>query len=690
MPKIKPTMNESSGQIFPNEYLTALQEIRSESGVYPIQNMELIIEKLQQLSGVSAVLYGIIDKKTQLLQYRRAFQNDRFVQMDADHHTPICKKMLNVESEEVQVLYKEDLKSLIADGFLFENKLLKFFAGHRLPISPDKDQLLCLFNYKHVQEPDKIVLILKEMAKLLKREELQYQFQQKQLEEKEKYKAIFQYANDGIFLIDKHNIIVDCNPKVAQIFNCDRDELIGKAPEELSPKYQSDGTLSKEKAAFLVNQALAGKPQRFNWQHLKSNGQPFEAEISLAASDWHTGSLIHALIRDVSEQLKNEKKLIDARIKAEEADRLKSAFLANMSHEIRTPLNSIIGFSDIMLDEETTEEEKDQFLELISAAGKTLLQLIDDIIDISKIEAGQVRIAVSSFDMHKVLDELLKTAQNEQNKREKKHIELRVKKGIDRDAFLIETDPYRFKQIVMNLLTNALKFVDSGFIEFGYTKPEGGLIQFYVKDTGIGIERDKTHLLFKRFGQIDSTYKRNLNGTGLGLAICHSLVKLLGGKIWFDSEPGKGTTFYFTLPMERNASILNLEDEVFLGRIRRDWSEKVILVADDVEANYLFLKAVLKETKAKVLWAKNGEEAISLVQNNPGISIVLMDIRMPETDGYQATKFIKEIAPTIPVIAQTAFSESEDQKKALDAGCVDYITKPISVVELLSIMYKLI
>jgi len=689
MPKIQPIMNKSSGQ-FPDKYLALFEEIRSEAGIHPLQNIELIIKKLQKATSASVVLFGILDKNSQLLQYRRAYQHKSFVQMDTDHHSPICKRMLSDENQEVLVLHDIELKSLIADDLLLENKLLKFFAGYRMPISQDKDQLLCLFNYKHVKQPDEIVLLIKEIANLLKREELQYQNQQKQLEENEKYKIIFQHADNGIFLIDKHNIIIDCNPKVTKIFDCDRDELIGKSPQELSPKYQLDGISSEEKANYFVKLALSGKPQRFNWQHLKKNGQIFDAEVSLAASDWHTGTMILAFIRDVSEQRKIEKNLIDARVKAEEADRLKSAFLANMSHEIRTPLNSIIGFSDIMLDEETTSEEKDQFLQLISAAGKTLLQLIDDIIDISKIEAGQVRIATSSFDLHKVLDELLHTAQNEQKKCEKKHLELRLRKGVEKDVFLIETDPYRFKQIVMNLLTNALKFVDTGFIEFGYTKPEGGLIQFYVKDTGIGIERDKAHLLFKRFGQIDNTYKRNLSGTGLGLAICHSLIKLLNGKIWFDSEPEKGTTFYFTLPVDRKANILNLEDDVFLGRIRRGWSDKTILVADDVEANFLFLKAVLKETKAKILWAKNGEEAIDMVRNQPDISLVLMDIRMPETDGYQAARAIKKISPTIPVIAQTAFTETEDQQKAIQAGCDDYIAKPISVVELLSIMNKLL
>jgi signal transduction histidine kinase/CheY-like chemotaxis protein len=423
---------------------------------------------------------------------------------------------------------------------------------------------------------------------------------------------------------------------------------------------------------------------------MRMDNSLFEAEVSLNSSTLQSGKVIQAVVRDVTSSKKAEKALIDARLKAEDADRLKSAFLANMSHEIRTPLNSIIGFSEIMLDEETDPDEKEQFLQLISSAGKTLLQLIDDIIDISKIEAGQIRIAPSEFDLHQVLDEILINAFNERKKREKEHIEIRLHKGLKLDNFFIESDPFRFRQIMMNLLVNAMKFVDSGFVEFGYTQPKGGLIQFYVKDTGIGIEREKSHLIFQRFGQIDSAYKRNLDGTGLGLAICNSLTELLGGKIWFDSEEGKGTTFYFTLPAPKNFAADDMDEAIRFGKINKDWSGFKFLIADDVKANYLFLKAVMKETGAQIIWAQNGEEAIRIARQQTNLSLVLMDIRMPETDGYEATKKIKALFPNLPIIAQTAFAETEDQKAALLAGCDDYITKPISITELLSVINKLL
>ncbi|MBU1368666.1 MAG: response regulator [Bacteroidetes bacterium] len=683
-------MNNKSNQLFVKEVDVFFERVRNKAGVYPLKNMEMIVEEIQKTCSSTSVLYGILDKKSKLLNYRLVFQHGRFIQINADQHAPFCKHVLNSESDQMIMLHEEELKQLISEELLFENKLLKFFAGYRFSLNHEKDQLLCVFDYKRQKKSETVPLLLEGAAHLLRREEMQLEHDIKLQEEKEKYMAIFNHANDGIFLINNANMIIDVNQKALNIFKCERDAFIGKTPIDFSPLYQPDGKLSDKKAREYISEALSGKPQRFIWQHKKSDDSLFEAEISLGVSEFFTGKLIHALLRDVTEQRKSEKSLVDARFRAEEADRLKSAFLANMSHEIRTPLNSIIGFSDIMLDEETTDEEKSQFLNLISSAGKTLLQLIDDIIDISKLEAGQMRISKSSFDLQVVLDELLLTAQIEQSKRDKRQIELRQKKGVEAKTFFIETDPHRFRQVFMNLLTNALKFVDKGFIEFGYTKPKGGLIQFYVKDTGVGIERDKAHLIFQRFGQIDSTYKRNLDGTGLGLAICHSLVDLLGGKIWFDSEAGKGTTFYFTLPISNDLSMVNLDEDYNYGRIKGDLSSKVFLIADDVKANYLFLKSVLKDTKTKILWAKNGSEAIEMVQNNPAISLVLMDIMMPQTDGYEAARKLKKIAPHIPIVAQTAFAETENQQAAFDAGCDDYITKPISVVELLSLINKLI
>ncbi len=665
-------------------------EVRQQISVHPVQNIEAVINALHHTLGLSAIFTGTLDGSKQQLEYRATFLHGRFVKIEQQHHTALCLKIFNEAKGNLIVKTGAELRKFIANDLLFENKLMRYFAGTKQLIGQDKWIVLCVLDYKDRNDSDEVGLLIQEASKLLVREELQYRKEQAVADELERYRAVFLNANDGIFLIDNSNTIIEANHMVCDLFQMDKSEIIGKNPAELSPKTQPDGSLSIDKAAEVIQAAFAGKPMRFNWQHFRKNGSLFEAEVSLGTSNLQSGRVIHALLRDITSYKKAEKALIDARLKAEDADRLKSAFLANMSHEIRTPLNSIIGFSEIMLDEETDPDEKEQFLQLISSAGKTLLQLIDDIIDISKIEAGQIRIARSEFDLHQVLDEILINAFNERKKREKEHIEIRLRKGLVLDNFFIESDPFRFRQIMMNLLVNALKFVDSGFIEFGYTQPKGGLIQFYVKDTGIGIEREKSHLIFQRFGQVDSTYKRNLDGTGLGLAISNSLTELLGGKIWFDSEEGKGTTFYFTLPAPKNFAPDDNDEAIRFGKINRDWSGLKFLIADDVKANYLFLKAVMKETGAQILWAQNGEEAISIAKQQANLSLVLMDIRMPETDGYEATKKIKALFPNLPVIAQTAFAETEDQKAALNAGCDDYITKPISITELLSVINKLL
>lgn len=665
-------------------------KVRQQISVHPLQNIENVIFALHQTLGLSAVFLGILDLAQYKLTYRSSFLHGRFVQMEPKNHADFCVDIFKDSKENLIVKTGPELKKYLTSKFLFENNLLRYFVGSRHLIGQDKWLVLCGLDFKNRTDSDEVALVVGEASKLLVREELQHQKDQYNAEELERYKAVFSNATDGIILLDKFNTITEINQKICEMFLCDRAEIIGKHPADISPKTQPDGSLSDEKGRELINRVLSGVPQRFYWQHKRMDGSLFEAEVSLGFSSLNTGKLVHALLRDVTSVKKTEQSLIDARLKAEEADKLKSAFLANMSHEIRTPLNSIIGFSEIMLDEETSSEEKDQFLQLISSAGKTLLQLIDDIIDISKIEAGQVRISISEFELHQLLDEILINIHNEQKKREKKHIEIRLRKGLELENFFIESDPFRLRQIMMNLLVNALKFVDTGFIEFGYTQPKAGLIQFYVKDTGLGIERDKSHLIFQRFGQVDSTYKRNLDGTGLGLAICHSLTELLGGKIWFDSEEGKGTTFYFTLPAPKDFAKLENEESVRYGKINKNWSGFKFLVADDVKANYLFLKAVMKDTAAQILWAKNGTEAIEIVRRHTDLSLVLMDIRMPEKDGYEASRQIKQMNPGLPIIAQTAFAETENQNAALEAGCDEYITKPISLTELLSVINKLL
>jgi len=374
--------------------------------------------------------------------------------------------------------------------------------------------------------------------------------------------------------------------------------------------------------------------------------------------------------------------------KAEESNRMKSLSLASMSHELRTPLNSIIGFSDLLLDEDTTEDEKEMFSKLIQTAGRSLMQLIADIVDISKIEAGVVTIQKEIFNVNSFLQEVLLMFKQEKENRNKGNIELKLVLSDKATDLKIETDTHRLRQVFSNLLTNSLKFIDEGYIEFGYSSVTKDDIHFYVKDTGIGIRTEKKDKIFEQFGQDNITYSRNKEGTGLGLAISKTFVELLGGKIWVDSELDEGTTFYFTIPytLYNDANDSYINESLNISSV--NWSKNTILVVDDVKENYVFLKGLMNHSKAKTLWAKNGKEAVDICSANGHVDIVLMDIRMPIMNGFEASKIIKKNFPNTRIIAQTAFSSPEDRKLCFQSGCDEYLKKPIDYKELFSAISK--
>jgi signal transduction histidine kinase len=384
--------------------------------------------------------------------------------------------------------------------------------------------------------------------------------------------------------------------------------------------------------------------------------------------------LFQASISLHRKQLENE--LIRSKEKAEESDRLKSAFLANMSHEIRTPMNGILGMTQLLANHDITMEQRKEYHDLINKNSETLLRLIDDIIDISKIEAGQMNILLKSFPLNTLLDQVYALLTSG-SVFKSKNIELLMKKSLPNNTN-IYADPDRLRQIFINLIGNALKFTDSGKVEFGYSI-KGKMIEFYVQDTGIGISIEKQKVIFNRFTQADNSLTRKFGGSGLGLTISKGLVELLGGQIWLSSDLCKGSTFYFNIPYIPTLEAQKKHSQSNLPHTEYNWSDRTFLIVEDDKVSYKFLESVFSRTDAKIYHAENGLKAVELCTLHPEIDVVLMDIQLPEMNGLDATRLIKQFRKELPIIAQTANSSSEDKEKCLEAGCIDYLSKPINI-----------
>lgn len=386
------------------------------------------------------------------------------------------------------------------------------------------------------------------------------------------------------------------------------------------------------------------------------------------------------------ERKKAELDLKKALQKATESDRLKSAFLTTMSHELRTPLNAIIGFSGI-IDKNSTIDDIVKFNETINSSGKHLLNIVEELFDITLIETGEMKIKKEPFDLYSLLYDVEEIIKLEQISNKKTHLKIKLVVPSKETGLIINSDPSKFKQILLNLLKNAIKFTDEGQVNFGFEiikQKEKFLLEFFIQDTGIGIAADKFELIFVAFRQVDESHTRLHGGTGIGLSISKRLVELIGGTIRVESTEGKGSTFYFTIPYEEklNAdysvdSDIEIQTASEITKSHRIKNKNILIVEDD-EASYEFLKTVLVKSGFTLLWAKNGEEAIHLCKEKSEIDLVLMDIDMPIMNGYEATKVIKKFRPKLPIIAQTAYAIIGDREKSIEAGCSDYISKPIN------------
>lgn len=421
--------------------------------------------------------------------------------------------------------------------------------------------------------------------------------------------------------------------------------------------------------------------------------QSYTDENAYDESDMTILNFVSDQIAIVIERKKVEQDLLKALENATESDRLKSAFLATMSHELRTPLNAIIGFSDI-IDDTLPISDIIKFNKTINKSGTHLLSIVEDLFDLTLIETGVVNLKKEDKNIYSLLQEVHQVIKVEQQNIKKAHLDLFLRIPPKSKNLVIRTDHSKLKQILLNLLKNALKFTNTGSVNYGFKIDdlEGKRrLQFYVEDTGIGIHKDNLEFIFERFRQVDETDTKTFGGAGIGLSISKKMVELLGGEIWVESTEKKGSAFYFTIPYTETENIIStdqLKTNSIKGR-SKELENKTILVVEDDETSYELLKVIINGFGINTIkWAKNGEEAVKLCKENPAIDLVLMDINMPVMDGYQATKSIKAFKPDLPIIAQTAFAILGDREKSLEAGCDDYITKPIKKEELLEKMEK--
>jgi signal transduction histidine kinase len=403
------------------------------------------------------------------------------------------------------------------------------------------------------------------------------------------------------------------------------------------------------------------------------------AELESANKEYETLNEEYKTIN--SEILKTNIELEKAKEKAIESDQLKSAFLANMSHEIRTPMNTIIGFSDLLGEPNISTERRHKFLKLIQSSSEHLLRIIDDIIDVSKLESNQLKINKKSCPLNELLYEIKESQSMIKIVKAKNNIRLQLNIPKNTENINISCDPTRFRQILYNLVSNAFKYTKEGSVEIGYSISDvDSMIHLYVKDTGFGIQPEMFQLIFERFRQIEN---QNLQeGTGIGLSITKGLVHLLGGEIWIESKLDEGSTFHFTIPISEESKPIIAENITQHEPNKINLSRCLVYIAEDDISSFLLLEELLEFTGVRLKHAVNGKELINLI-NSQIPDLILLDINMPIMNGFEAIDKIRATYPNIPVIAQTAYAMAEEREKCISVGCNDYISKPINAQLLL-------
>jgi len=564
-----------------------------------------------------------------------------------------------------------------------------FFAGKRRHIATDQQQMLTLLisTYEAAVLKNRELLNTQEELQTLN-EQLEEIVEERTIELKkneQKYRDLYDNAPTMFMSVEyQTGKLIECNETLLKKTGFKRSDVINK---HVFSRFHPDSLEQAKKNFQLFNQT--GEFEDSELELITISGGKVPVLMNSTAVRDEKGNILHSrsVLQDISKLKQTEEELVSAKDKAEESDRLKSAFLANMSHEIRTPMNGIIGFSQLLGDHDISDNEKDKYIEAIDKSTNQLLHIITDILDISKIEAKQETTQENTFNLNELLEEVTAFFIPMFNQ---KQLTLSYVKNQTFDKYKIKSDQVKLRQILTNLIGNAHKFTEKGKVELEVLNAENKII-FSVIDTGIGIDPSLHSVIFDRFRQVELTFSKKYGGTGLGLSLSKSYIEMMGGTISVDSVPGEGSTFRFDIPLIID-TVPVLEDKSEAGNIliENDWKDITLLIAEDEEFNLLYLKAALKTTGIKIISAQNGIEAVEQCKKNNDISLVLMDIKMPEMDGLTATRIIKSFNMNLPIIATTAYAFCADELRFLEAGCNDYLAKPIKRDRLYSMINKYI
>ncbi|MDP3462636.1 MAG: PAS domain S-box protein [Bacteroidales bacterium] len=510
----------------------------------------------------------------------------------------------------------------------------------------------------------------------------------RKLAEKElrKLSRAVEQSSNSIVITDLEGFIEYVNPQTLNLTGYSKEEMLGKKPNLFS-----SGEKSTDEYKELWDTIKSGKDWFGEFHNKKKNGEYYWEAASISPIFDENGSIIHflAIKWDITESKKLQSELLIEKERAQESDRLKTAFLLNISHEIRTPMNGILGFAELLKEPGLSGDTQQEYINYIKVSSDRMLNIITDIVDISKIESGQMTVSLTETNINKQLLNIHSLFLPECNR---KGIKLNYTIGLTDEESVIMTDRAKIFTILVHLVKNAIKYTKEGVIDIGYSIVKGtecALLEFYVKDTGIGIPQNRQQAIFDRFVQADIADLNAYQGAGLGLSISKAYAEMLAGNIRVKSEEGKGSIFYFTLPYNTNPKNEEITQKDFLSeKVLYPLKKLKVLITEDDETTVKILSLLLRKYSKEILTAQNGYEALQICQANSDLDLILMDMKMPVMDGFEATRQIRLLNENVIIIAQTAYGLPGDREKTIASGCNDYITKPMNKAEIQAVMHK--